>query len=137
MVENEITGFTDEGEEREIKESRPFQKIERTPGKRDVTDFDIVKEQLRDKIKTKITKKIKKKAKISKSIQKAIIAGAKARRKAALQAEIGRQRLLQSLVSKKRRVSILARVEDRIPNVLIKKRSEEIKPTFFSKGGLL
>ena len=31
---NEIEGFTEEGEEREIREPRPFPKIERTLGNR-------------------------------------------------------------------------------------------------------
>ena len=58
------------------------------------------------------------------------------RKKAALQAEIGRRKLLQAVIAKKR-VNVLARIEDKIPNVLVKRRDEEIKPTFFSKGGLI
>ena len=134
-MDNEIEGFTKEGEEREIREPRPFPKIERTPGKRDVTDFDIVKE----KLKTKITKKIKKKAKISKiskALQKAIAKREKEKKQAILQSRIARQKLLSQLASKKR-VNVLARVTDRIPNILVKRRDEEIKPTFLGKGGLL
>ncbi len=62
------------------------------------------------------------------------------RKKAALQAEIGRRKLLQAIVSKqreKRPVNILRRVSDTIPNVLVKRRDEEIKPTFFSRKGLI
>ena len=58
------------------------------------------------------------------------------RKKAVLQADIARQKLLQAVAGKKR-VSVLARVEDRIPNVLVKKRDEEIKPMFLGKGRLL
>lgn len=59
----------------------------------------------------------------------------KKREKAALQAAIERRRLLLALIDKKKkRVNVLARVEDRIPNVLIKTRAEEIKPTFLGKG---
>jgi len=59
------------------------------------------------------------------------------KRKAALQAEIGRQKLLHAIVEKKKRVNVLARISDTIPNVLIKRRDEEIKPTFLRKGGLI
>lgn len=62
------------------------------------------------------------------------------RKKAALQAEIGRRKLLQAIATKQkegRPVNILRRVSDTIPNVLIKKRDEEIKPTFIGKGRLI
>ena len=62
------------------------------------------------------------------------------KRKAELQAEIGRRKLLQAIVSKKREgrpVNILRRVSDTIPNVLIKRRDEEIKPTFLGRRGLI
>ncbi len=61
------------------------------------------------------------------------------RKKAALQAEIGRRKLLQEIVARRggRPVNILRRVSDTIPNVLIKRRDEEIKPTFLKKGGLI
>lgn len=59
------------------------------------------------------------------------------KKKAALQAEIGRRKLLQAIVAKRkegRPVNILRRVSDTIPNVLVKTRAEEIKPTFLGKG---
>ncbi len=62
------------------------------------------------------------------------------RKKAALQAEIGRRKLLQAIISKQREgrpVNILRRVSDTIPNVLVKRRDEEIKPTFIGKGKLI
>ena len=62
------------------------------------------------------------------------------KKKAALQAEIGRRKLLQAIVAKQREgrpVNILKRVSDTIPNVLVKRREEEIKPTFLKKGGLM
>ena len=62
------------------------------------------------------------------------------RKKAALQAEIGRRKLLQAIVAKQREgrpVNIMRRVSDTIPNVLVKTRAEEIKPTFFSRRGLI
>ncbi len=59
------------------------------------------------------------------------------KRKEALQAEIGRKKLLQAILKKKKAVNVLARVEDTIPNVLVKRRDEEIKPTFFSRRGLI
>ena len=62
------------------------------------------------------------------------------RRKAALQAEIGRRKLLQAIVARGREgkpVNVLARVEDKIPNVLVKRRDEEIKPTFIGKGRMI
>ncbi len=61
-------------------------------------------------------------------------------KKAALQAEIARRKLLQAIVSRQqegRPVNILRRVSDTIPNVLVKRRDEEIKPTFLRKGGLI
>ena len=64
----------------------------------------------------------------------------KAELKSALQAEIGRKKLLQAIVSKQREgrpVNILRKVSDTIPNVLVKRRDEEIKPTFFSRKGLI
>ncbi len=62
------------------------------------------------------------------------------KQKAALQAEIGRRKLLQAIIAKRREgrpVNILRRVSDTIPNVLVKRRDEEIKPTFLRKGGLI
>ena len=62
------------------------------------------------------------------------------RKKVALQAEIARRKLLQAIVSKQREgrpVNIMRRVSDTIPNVLVKRRDEEIKPTFLRKGGLV
>lgn len=56
------------------------------------------------------------------------------KKKAALQAEIGRRKLLQAIMERKKPVSVLRRIEDKIPNVLIKKRHEEIKPTFLGRG---
>ena len=59
------------------------------------------------------------------------------RKKVALQAEIGRRKLLQAIVAKQREgrpVNIMRRVSDTIPNVLVKRRDEEIKPTFIGKG---
>ena len=58
------------------------------------------------------------------------------RKKIVLQAEIAKRKLLQAITQKKR-VSVLRRVEDKIPNVLVKKRDEEIKPTFIGKGRLI
>ena len=58
-------------------------------------------------------------------------------KKAALQAEIGRRRLLQAILKEKKQVSVLRTIEDKIPNVLVKRRDEEIKPTFFSRKGLI
>jgi len=50
----------------------------------------------------------------------------------------GRARLLRELIQKRKRpVAILRRIEDKIPNVLVKRRDEEIKPTFLKKGGLI
>ncbi len=62
------------------------------------------------------------------------------KRKAALQAEIGRRKLLMAIVARQREgrpVNILRRVSDTIPNVLVKRRDEEIKPTFLKRGGLI
>ena len=59
------------------------------------------------------------------------------RKKAALQAEIGRRKLLQAILKQKKPVSVLRTIEDTIPNVLVKRRDEEIKPTFIGKGGLI
>ena len=59
------------------------------------------------------------------------------RKKAALQAEIGRRKLLQAIIAQKKPVSVLRRIEDKIPNVLVKRRDEEIKPTFMGKGRLI
>ncbi len=59
------------------------------------------------------------------------------RKKAALQAEIGRKKLLQAILKQRKSVNVLARVEDKIPNVLVKRRDEEIKPTFFSRKGMI
>ena len=59
------------------------------------------------------------------------------RKKAALQAEIGRRKLLQAVLKQRKPVNVLARVEDTIPNVLVKRRDEEIKPTFFSRRGMI
>lgn len=60
------------------------------------------------------------------------------RKKAALQAEIGRKKLLQAIISERKKpVSVLKRIEDKIPNVLVKRRDEEIKPTFMGKGRLI
>lgn len=101
------------------------------------------KEKLEVKAKKlkKLEEKISKRAsKALRSLEKGIASTAKARRKAALQAAIGRQKLLRAIASKQREgrpVNILRRVPDTIPNVLIKRRDEEIKPTFFSKGGLI
>lgn len=61
----------------------------------------------------------------------------KAELKSALQAEIGRKKLLQAILKRKKPVSVLRRVEDTIPNVLVKRRDEEIKPTFFSRKGMI
>jgi len=62
----------------------------------------------------------------------------KKREKIALQAAIERRRLLLALIDKKKKkVNVLARIEDKIPNVLVKRRDEEIKPTFMGKGGLI
>jgi len=61
----------------------------------------------------------------------------KKREKIALQTAIARTKLLRELIEKKKRVNVLARVEDKIPNVLVKRRDEEIKPTFLGKGGLI
>ena len=61
----------------------------------------------------------------------------KAELKSALQAEIGRKKLLQAVLKQRKPVNVLARVEDKIPNVLIKRRDEEIKPTFFSRKGMI
>jgi len=75
---------------------------------------------------------VKKKKKLEKELLK--------RRKAALQAEIGRRKLLEEIVARRkegRPVNIMRRVEDKIPNVLIKTRAEEIKPTFLKKGRLM
>ncbi|KKN11198.1 hypothetical protein LCGC14_1029020 [marine sediment metagenome] len=136
MVEdNEIKDFTEEGEQREIREPRPFPKIKATTGKRDVTDFDIVKEQLKDKLKTKITKKTKKKVK-KKALQKAIATRDKAARKAVLQAAIGRQKLLQA-VTAKRTVSVLRKIEPRPPSVFIREEPKKERPMFLGKGRLL
>ena len=58
----------------------------------------------------------------------------------AIRAAITRRKLLQAIVSKQREgrpVNILRRVSDTIPNVLVKTRAEEIKPTFMGKGRLL
>ena len=62
------------------------------------------------------------------------------RQKVALQAEIGRRKLLQAIATKQREgrpVNILRRVSDTIPNVLIKTRAEEIKPTFIGQGRMI
>ena len=62
------------------------------------------------------------------------------KKKTALMAEITRRKLLQAIVSKQREgrpVNIMRRVSDTIPNVLVKTRAEEIKPTFLRKGGLI
>ncbi len=84
------------------------------------------KESLKKQIKTikKISKEIPPKIakELRKKIRKLKKAGKKKKKlelKAALQAAIGRQRLLQALVAKKRPVSILRRVEDKIPSVFI------------------
>ena len=61
----------------------------------------------------------------------------KAELKSALQAEIGRRKLLQAVLKQRKPVNVLARVEDKIPNVLVKRRDEEIKPTFFSRKGMI
>jgi len=59
-------------------------------------------------------------------------------KKTALRAEIVRRKLLQAIISKQKRpVSVLRKVEDKIPNVLVKRRDEEIKPTFMGKGRLI
>ncbi len=73
-------------------------------------------------------------------LEKAIAAGAKERQKRALLAEIGRQKLLQAIVSRQREgrsVSILRRIEDKIPDVFTTPREKKEKPTFFSRGGLI
>ena len=57
----------------------------------------------------------------------------KIRKKTVLQAAIARRKLLQAITQKKA-VSVLRRVEDKIPNVLVKKRDEEIKQMFINKG---
>ncbi len=60
------------------------------------------------------------------------------REKVILKERIERRRLLLALIDKKKkRVNVLARVEDTIPNVLVKRRDEEIKPTFIGKGKLI
>ncbi len=77
---------------------------------------------------------VKSKKKIEKKLKKELLK----RKKVALQAEIARRKLLQALVSKKERSSsVLRRIEDKIPNVMVKRRNEEIKPTFLGKGGLI
>ena len=61
------------------------------------------------------------------------------RRKAALQAEIGRRRLLQAVIAKKP-VSVLRRVEDKIPSVFVNgmHREEPRKQqSFLGKGRLI
>ncbi len=90
--------------------------------------------------KLKKKKEKEKKTKLRK-LELAIAKGAKARRKAALQAEIGRQRLLQSLATKKR-VSVLAKVEDRIQSVFIKGENNFMgeprkQQSFLGRGKLL
>ncbi len=55
-------------------------------------------------------------------------------RKAALQAEIGRKKLLQAVIAKKR-VNILARVEDKIPSVFTRKDTHET--SFLGKSRIL
>ena len=60
------------------------------------------------------------------------------REKVILKERIEKRRLLLALIDKKKkRVNVLARVEDTIPNVLVKRRDEEIKPPFIGKGKLI
>ena len=62
-------------------------------------------------------------------------------RKAALQAEIGRKKLLQAVIAKKR-VNVLARVEDKIPSLFINgegrpPQPEKSKLSFLGKSRIL
>ncbi len=57
---------------------------------------------------------------------------AKAKRKAVLQAEIGRRKLLKAVIEKKKRVNVLARIEDKIPSVFTRK--DEHETSFLGKG---
>ena len=67
------------------------------------------------------------KKKDKKKLEKEILT----RRKAALQAEIGRRKLLQAVIAKKR-VNVLARVEDKIPSTFTRK--DEHETSFLGKG---
>lgn len=62
-------------------------------------------------------------------------------RKEALQAEIGRRKLLQQITEKKRSVSVLRKVEDKIPSIFLNGERREEEPrkqlSFLGKGGLL
>ncbi len=62
-------------------------------------------------------------------------------RKAALQAEIGRKKLLQAVIAKKR-VNVLAKVEDKIPSLFINgegrsPQPEKSKLSFLGKSRIL
>ena len=62
-------------------------------------------------------------------------------RKAVLQAEIGRRKLLQAVIAKKR-VNVLARVEDKIPSLFINgegrpPQPEKSKLSFLGKSRIL
>ncbi len=112
-------------------------------GKEDLRQRKIEarKESLKKQIKT-IKKISKKSPKIIRKFLKGKLKKAKKKKKLelkkAIQAEIGRRRLLQAIISKQKRpVNVLARIEDKIPNVLVKRRDEEIKPSFLRKGGLI
>ncbi len=70
------------------------------------------------------------KKKDKKKLEKEILT----RKKAALQAEIGRRKLLQAVIAKKR-VSVLRRIEDKIPSVFTRKDPHET--TFLKKGRLI
>ena len=72
----------------------------------------------------------KKKTKDKKKLEKELLT----RRKAALQAEIGRRKLLQALIAKKS-VSVLRRVEDKIPSTFTRK--DEHETSFLGKGRLI
>lgn len=136
--------------------------IREAEGKEEVTEVEEVEEilkgikkkikkakkkKLEAKVKTlkKLEEKISKKAaKTLKSLERGIAAGAKKKRKEALQAAIGRQKLLQAIASKQREgrpVNILRRVSDKIPSVFIDGKEEEFmerkKLSFFGKGGLI
>ncbi len=129
-----------EEEREELRVKRKEEKFQRQLEREEIKEKLIEKRgERKEEREKKKTKKIMK-GKAEKVLGKALKIKIKERKAEALRAEIGRKKLLQAIVSKQREgrpVNILRRVSDTIPNVLIKRRDEEIKPTFLRRGGLI
>ncbi len=137
--------------EKELKEFRKKQEAARKERRilrkaiEGIEKEKALKKEVREKkikvVKEKIGKIEKGVGKTLRSLERGIVAGETTRRKEALQAEIVRTKLLQAITDKKKRVSILARIEDKIPSVFIngEKRQEPQRKqlSFLGKGGVL